>query len=86
MVAVDPMYSTTACVTLDFIGFNYNAPTISYEPAGIAHFVEGQSEPVRIVNGSLTVEDEDHPTRYVCTCVCTCIVCVFASACTNLNS
>lgn len=63
LIAVDSLYTTTACITLYYIGSNSNPPTITYNPEGVAHFTEGQSDPVRIVEGSIVVEDDDHPTR-----------------------
>ena len=57
------MYNTTACVTLYFIGRNDDPPVINYSPNAIVQFVEGQSDFVQIINGSLTVSDPDHPTR-----------------------
>lgn len=65
LIAVDSLYTTTACITLYYIGSNSNPPTITYNLEGVAHFTEGQSDPVRIVEGSIVVEDDDHPTRYV---------------------
>ena len=64
LVAQDPLYSTTACATLYYIGTNANPPAITYDVEDVAIFVEGQSEPVRIVVGNITVDDADHPTRY----------------------
>lgn len=62
---MDPLYTTTACITLYYIGSNTNPPNITYNPEGVALFIEGQSDPVRIVEGSIVVEDDDHPTRYI---------------------
>ena len=64
LIAHDPLYSTTACVTLYYIGTNSNPPTVTYDAEDVAIFVEGQSEPVRIVEGNVTVHDPDHPIRY----------------------
>ncbi len=52
-----------ACVTLYFIGRNDDPPVVSYTPDATAQFVEGQTDFVQIVAGSLVVTDEDHPTR-----------------------
>jgi hypothetical protein len=65
LIAQDPVYDTTACVTLYYIGTNSNPPTITYDAEGVAIFVEGQSAPMRIVEGSITVDDPDHPTRFL---------------------
>ena len=66
-MATDDVYSTTACVTLSFIGYNDDPPMLTYTPAGIVNFVEEQSDAVNIVNGSFLLMDQDHPTRCVCT-------------------
>ena len=58
------------CVGLFFIGFNDDAPSVEYVMDGVAEFIEQQSDPVVIVSGSITVSDQDHPTRCVCVCVC----------------
>lgn len=66
LVAKDTDYTTTACVSLYFIGTNSNPPSIVYIMGDdVAVFVEGQSQPVMIVTGSITVTDDDHPTRYI---------------------
>lgn len=65
LIAVDPLYTTTACITLYYIGSNTNPPTVTYNPEDVARFTEGQSDPVKIVEGSIVVEDDDHPTRYI---------------------
>ena len=64
LIAEDPNYATTACVTLYFIGRNSNPPSVSYDAENVVVFVEGQSEAVRIVVGDISVQDDDHPTRY----------------------
>ena len=67
LVAMDPLFTTTACASLSFIGYNTNPPRVEYTPDSVTMFVEGQSEPVMIVSGSIIVTDDDHPTRYIYT-------------------
>lgn len=57
--------TTTECLTLLFIGFNDDAPVITYTSEGVVSFTEGQAEFVPIINGSITITDQDHPTRYI---------------------
>ena len=63
LIAQDTNYTTTACVTLYFIGLNSNTPTVTYTAVGVASFTEGQAEAVSVVSGTVVVEDPDHPTR-----------------------
>jgi len=63
VTAEDSMYSTAACVSLYFIGRNSNPPTLTYVGEEVANFTEGQTEPVKLIVGTLTVNDPDHPTR-----------------------
>jgi len=65
VTAEDSMYSTAACVSLYFIGRNSNPPTLTYEGEEVANFTEGQTDPVKFIVGNLTVNDPDHPTRYL---------------------
>ena len=65
VIARDGLYSSTACVTLYFIGRNDDPPVISYTPNTTVQFVEGQRDFIQIVAGSLIVTDQDHPTRWV---------------------
>ena len=60
----DANATTTACLTLLFIGYNDDPPMITYTSEGVASFIEGQAEYVPVINGTITIRDQDHPTRY----------------------
>lgn len=55
--------TTTACLTLLFIGHNDDPPVITYQSEGVASFTEGQVNFVPIINGTINITDPDHP-RY----------------------
>lgn len=62
IILTDDANATAAdCITLYFIGFNDDAPVVTYQSEGVVSFTEGQTNFVPIVNGTVNVTDADHP-------------------------
>jgi cysteine-rich repeat protein len=60
IIAQSDTYVSFECINITFIGANDNAPVVTVSSSPPA-FIEGQSNPVAIINGSITITDPDHP-------------------------